>query len=856
MIGEDCLAPSMARHGGSGQAGQKHKTHKGGRKRQRNQEQGQVETSSSSRKRQGLKQRQSLQGKKRSRLQAAKSHREKLREQTLREKRLATHGPPKVIGLIPCSDLVDAQEAYEVLRRTASQGHAAREDEGVLMMSSLGASEEDTFCVPDVRVRLRILAPFEREAREGEGDRADPLIRLLDYVRVADVILFVARAAGPGPDSVMDPACLSQCEALRAFGLPSVYCCVQGLAGLGLAERAREKKRCAKVLTDQVREGVSCLPLDTPQDSLHLFRMLKEHKQVEPTWRRQRPYIIADGVDVTPDAQNGAGTATVEVTGYVRGQNASANQIFLLPGLGERHVDRIDAREDKFERERRIRGGGAGGGGGGSDVAMADMAGARTLARAEPSQLESVARENIPDPLAGEQTWPTEEEMREAEEAARERTRTSRMVNVKVPKGFSEYQSAWIDDEGSDELEFESSTDEEAEEMADAGDMAAGAGYGFGAGEIEVDFAEDGQDGEGDDGDDMGMDTEDEYEGEEGYEGAMERERRRRREAEDEDLDFPDEVDVPMDQPARQRFVKYRGLKSFRTSPWDPKESLPYEYARIFAFENPTRAQKQAKAKLRQPVAQFSHLRPDLVQRGTHVTLVFTGVPVAEAEALRSRAMAGGRGGAAAPYAIFGLLQHETKMSLVNFSVHKSQSYEDPLANKDELVFYTGTRIFGGRPIISDSAPNADKHRNHKFLRQGESCTFSLYAPIHHAPLPVLCFKRERGGLRLAASGLVKGSDPDRVVLKRIVLTGYPHKVHKTKAYVRYMFHNPSDVRWFQPLEVWTKYGRRGKIREPVGTHGSMKCVFDAVVQQRDTVCISLYKRVFPKWQDHENFIR
>ena len=157
----------MARHGGSGQAGQKHKTHKGGRKRQRNQEQGQVETSSSSRKRPGLKQRTSLQGKKRSRLQAAKSHREKLREQTLREKRLATHGPPKVIGLIPCSDLVDAQEAYEVLRRTASQGHAAREDEGVLMMSSLGASE-DTFCVPDVRVRLRILAPFEREAREGE----------------------------------------------------------------------------------------------------------------------------------------------------------------------------------------------------------------------------------------------------------------------------------------------------------------------------------------------------------------------------------------------------------------------------------------------------------------------------------------------------------------------------------------------------------------------------------------------------------------------------------------------------------------------------------------------------------------
>ncbi|ONM05381.1 evolutionarily conserved C-terminal region 2 [Zea mays] len=42
------------------------------------------------------------------------------------------------------------------------------------------------------------------------------------------------------------------------------------------------------------------------------------------------------------------------------------------------------------------------------------------------------------------------------------------------------------------------------------------------------------------------------------------------------------------------------------------------------------------------------------------------------------------------------------------------------------------------------------------------------------------------------------------------------------------MFHDPNDVKWFKPIERWTKHGRRGRIMETVGTHGAMKCLFNS----------------------------
>ncbi|KAI1727651.1 pre-rRNA-processing protein TSR1 like protein [Ditylenchus destructor] len=301
---------------------------------------------------------------------------------------------------------------------------------------------------------------------------------------------------------------------------------------------------------------------------------------------------------------------------------------------------------------------------------------------------------------------------------------------------------------------------------------------------------------------------------------------------------WPDEVDTPNDVSARERFQKYRGLKSFRTSPWDSKENLPSEYGKISKFSNFKRTKKIVLNEIEKSFEKNENGEINVVLPGSFVTLHISCVPVAMQEKLQREN----------PLVVFSLLAHEEKMTVMNLLLHKHLSCLVPVNNKDNLIFQVGYRRFEAQPLFSEHN-NGSKFKMHRFMPSEGTFCASVYAPVMFPPASVLVFRRDKKGRqRLVATGNVLDLNPDRIVLKRVVLSGHPYRVNKRLAVVRYMFFSKDDVHWFKPVEVYTPKGRRGHIKEPLGIHGLFKCVFDQPLNTQDSVLMNLYKRVFPKW--------
>lgn len=219
--------------------------------------------------------------------------------------------------------------------------------------------------------------------------------------------------------------------------------------------------------------------------------------------------------------------------------------------------------------------------------------------------------------------------------------------------------------------------------------------------------------------------------------------------------------------PARVRFQRYRGLKSFRTSPWDPKENLPADYARIFQFQNFNRTKKRV-------------LTEDIIEgaeAGWYVSLFVKNV--AKHLVLDHLKNEDTKSQSSKALVLYGMLPHENQMSIVNFVIKRhSLGHQDPIKSKSRLIFHCGFRRFAACPIFSQHT-NGGKHKYERYWRSdGSVVVMTVFAPITFPPLSTLVFQeRADGGQDLVGTGTLLSVDPDRLIIKRTVLSGHPFKV-------------------------------------------------------------------------------
>ncbi|CAG8502809.1 9787_t:CDS:10 [Acaulospora morrowiae] len=719
---------------------------------------------------------------------AAKLEQQKKRAEIVKTNRLfeGRHGAPRIVAVVPlCSDV----NSYDVVK-------------------SICSSIDQP--IPSVTKGISFLNAerFKQKIQFVLLDRN--FIDIIDACKVADFILFVISADVEADQ--FGELCL---QAIQSQGFPTLITIAMHMEKVPQKKRNDVKKSLLSFINyffpDEEKVHVS----DQSQDVLNVLRIICTQRPKQILWRETRPYMLAEELIFDADSSDNFGT--LRVSGYVRGLAFSANRLVHLQNFGDFQLNKITTSNLKNHED-------------GRDMAK-DI---QILEVPNPGEQDSLIAENEPNLMESDQTWPTEEEMSGYEHRAKPTgdipdalpgTTPSRIIK-RVPKGTSAYQAAWIVDSESDSEYIYSDEEgdismayEEESKVVDVKDTREDDDVEYE--EIEVEDKNSKSM--------IHMDHEEEERQLKEYLAKREKERR-------DDLEFPDEVDTPLEIAARTRFQKYRGLESFRTSPWDPYENLPIDYARIYQFENYKRTKKR--------VVSLASVGGSKVKVGALITLHIANIPRELAETYDP----------SRPFVVFGLLEYEHKISVLNFVITPNSEYHDPVKSKDPLIMHYGFRRYKVSPLYSQNTLGGkgtnNVHKYERFLNPGRTCVATIYGPIQIGKVPVTLYKEtdDVNSPIFVSNGFFSNSDPQRIIAKRIILTGHPFKINKKSAVVRYMFFNSDDVLWFKPIQLVTKYGRIGHIRESLGTHGYMKCIFDSPITQQDTVMMNLYKRVFPKW--------
>ncbi|KAH7160709.1 hypothetical protein EDB81DRAFT_943526 [Dactylonectria macrodidyma] len=695
-------------------------------------------------------------------------------------------GAPRVVAVLPlCAD-GDSKAAIQQLN-----GSVDIEDEVL----------DSNFRVNVERFKQKLqYIPLERD-----------LNACLDAARVADFVVVIL-----SPTVEVDELGELILRSVESQGLSTLFTVVQGLDKIDNSKQKGVVGSLKSFITHFHPEQEKIYSLQNRQECSNLIRSLCSTTPKGVRWREDRSWMLAEDIKFAYSDSD----STI-ITGVVRGRGLNADRLIQVADWGTFQIEKIVAAPlpkhvkkkgeemtiDAEETEEVL------------DTPTEDQDDLVDLAPEEVQMEDDVAMDAV-EPKKG--VLLDEHHYFSDEEAE------ARKIKKKVPKGTSNYQSAWyledVSDSESDMEDFEMNDEEQEARPEDGLEGQAPVPPTEGA-PSEYPQSENIR----------------EPDEEEDAEQLAQYRAGKRNEVED-DKEFPDEIELHPGVLASERLARYRGLKSLRSSPWQEDEDRahePEEWRRLLRIPDYKSSQSRATRE-----ALVGGVEP-----GTRVHVYIKGISPVQEKTYNKKA----------PLTLFSLLRHEHKRTAVNYLFNLSSDYTKSIKAKEEIIAQCGPRRMVIKPLFSQpgQTPN-DVHKYCRYLHPGQSAVATFMGPLTWGSVPVLFFKRtspeeaqsEDGpqlGLSLIGTGTAMPPSSSRVIAKRIILTGHPYHIHKKIVTIRYMFFNREDVEWFKALPMWTKRGRSGYIKEPLGTHGYFKATFDGRINPQDAIGVSLYKRVWPR---------
>ncbi|KAL8670584.1 MAG: hypothetical protein Q9168_004877, partial [Polycauliona sp. 1 TL-2023] len=604
-------------------------------------------------------------------------HKENIKSTTV----FAGHdGAPRIIAVLPLCDDCDATAAIQKLNQS--------------VMPDSPLPVEGPLRLRVERFGQSVLyVPVKRD-----------LVAAINAGRVADFVLFLL-----SPDREVGDDGEQLIRAVESQGVSNVLTMVQNLDSIQPSKKQPQVVASLKSYINHFFPNQDKVhSLDSDRECANVIRSLCTTTPKGIVWREDRSWMLVEDVQWPEshhesDAHNG-----VVLTGVVRGKGLKADRLLQVGDWGHFQIEKIIDASLPTARKRK--------------------ADEMTMDAEEGTKILEVPDEDLDDldELAPYDEAMTDRDDLAASEAPSERKgvllddhhyfseedQSMPPPPKKLPKGTSNYQSAWfLGDDMSDVYSSDSDQDEPTDSNADVSMSAPPL--------PQDEPLPPNHQGEATE------TTPSEYPQSEAFlnpsptDEAQELSayRSSRKTAAEDDLEFPDEIELHPNVLARERLSRYRGLRSLKTSIWDTTEDKPHQptdYDRLLRIPDYKSARKAA-------------VREALVggvPAGQRVSIHLRNVPLSHRNPHSSNSPS-------EPLTAFSLLRHEHKRTVINTTITLPSSASEPLPSKSQLIVQIGSRRFLINPLFSQSGttPN-DVHKYMRFLHPGQTAVASFIAPV------------------------------------------------------------------------------------------------------------------------------